>query len=96
MLKSRSGSWPMAMSAGLSFVAISVHVKMADTLGAPIPSANFIWFRAKIGWHEKQYFEWRPGYSRTNDSTISLCVMASESGFKCYHRSGGRQCVVFK
>lgn len=37
MLKSRSGSRPMAIGAGSSFVAITVHVKMADKLGVAIP-----------------------------------------------------------
>lgn len=67
----------MAIGAGLSFVAITVHVKMADKLGVPIPSAKLIRLRAKVCWHGKQFFMCRPIYCRTNDSTISLCVMDS-------------------
>lgn len=71
----------MAIGAGLCFAAITVHVKMADKLGAPISSAKLHWSRASNCWHAKLFFMYGPIFSRTIGSTSSLCVMDNSSRF---------------
>ena len=89
----------MAIDAGLSSAAITVHVKMADELGAPISSAKVALVERQrlLAWKSCSSCIGQAFFSprRTIDSSVchgQLVGIQSEY----YHRSGERQCAVFK